>query len=356
MPRPANVSFFGFATGDDAVPTLADVIASARRSKQKPWSDLLAEIRLEEVKQSLAPDHLRMLLSSATSQGSAVFTAHPLIKTNRMSDRQWLTSMKLRLGTNVTHASHRCNICNVPAADGLHALTCKAMNGYVQRRHTEVKLVIYKELSSIPGARVFLERDLGDYCQRKPQADAAATKRKQPKSSPSDRKQVDRGKFMDIIRMETDTDRIQFIDVVIGHPSEANNKDAGVPGQCAEFHERQKHALYDPKWVFTPDQTLVPFAIETGGAWGEEAISFLKRVASGARTHDEHELPLSYSHFYRRLTERVAVAIQRSVTTQILHYLDYQAGRRTRRPQSQASDAADAESAGGQQAASAADD
>jgi hypothetical protein len=50
----------------------------------------------------------------------------------------------------------------------------------------------------------------------------------------------------------------------------------------------------------------------------------LKYVAKQARSHSEYELPLCYSHFYRRLTERVAVAAQRAVAQQIIHYLRYQ--------------------------------
>ena len=88
--------------------------------------------------------------------------------------------------------------------------------------------------------------------------------------------------------------------------------------------EKRKRNLYAPKWIFDANHILVPFAIETGGAWGQDAIKFLKYIARQARTHEEYELPLCYSHFYRRLTECVAVATQRAVAEQIIHYLRYQ--------------------------------
>jgi len=132
---------------------------------------------------------------------------------------------------------------------------------------------------------------------------------------------------MDIVRQETPSSRkselkTHFIDVTVVHPRATSG---GIePGKAAQIAEKGKHALYDKKWTFDADQTLVPFAIETGGGWGEEGIQFLKYVAQQARTHSEYELPLCYSHFYRRLTERVAVATQRGVTRQIIHYLRYQ--------------------------------
>jgi hypothetical protein len=68
---------------------------------------------------------------------------------------------------------------------------------------------------------------------------------------------------------------------------------------------------------------LVPFAIETSGTMGEDAIKFMKHVLGQNPLGDEEELALSDRPQYRRAIERVAVVNQRHVAVQLIQYVVY---------------------------------
>jgi len=217
--------------------------------------------------------------------------------------------LKLRLGLNVAHASLKCLHCKTSVADGVHALTCKHYHGLTNIRHTTVKYALYGALKQ-KGFRLELERNLGNYCNLLPNADTQPVRRASITSTST----IDRGKLMDIVRTDVQSGNTQFIDVTVVHPDT-------VAGNAAMQAEKRKEKLYNSKWSFVAGQQLVPFAIETGGAWGKQAVDFISSVAETMRCADEAELPLAYSHNYRRITERVAVAVQKSVTSHIEYFL-----------------------------------
>ena len=304
--------------GDDAVPSISEILAQGTLGRQHRWSDFKANIRFNEVKRQLSGKKLLYLLSTATSEASAAYSAHPLLPCNRMSNSQLCTLFKVRLGINLFHRGFKCKCGESVTPDGLHALSCQYMQPFASTRHHRVKNALAKVLKEQPGASVAVELPLADVPGMKPKVPVPGTvSRRSP-----NRKSSNDGTIMDIVRTETHTDTVHFVDVVTTHPTENNNSTL-QPGQAARAAEQKKRSLYNTRWFFSSQRILVPFAIETGGTMGEDAINFVKLVANQARLPLEDDLPLRDFLQYRRAIERVAVVNQRHVAVQLNQFIAY---------------------------------
>ena len=76
---------------------------------------------------------------------------------------------------------------------------------------------------------------------------------------------------------------VTYLDVVVTHPcAPAYCADAAVEsGFAARTAAAAKHTKYQPHTAGVPGR-LVPFAVETYGRLGEEALSFLRKAAGRA--------------------------------------------------------------------------
>ncbi len=90
-------------------------------------------------------------------------------------------------------------------------------------------------------------------------------------------------------------------------------------GAAAKAAEARKHVDYDADFVMTAPNSsckLVPFGLDTFGAWGPSATSFLRTLALGLHGTDVGAI----AKFERECSVRVSVALQRAVARQVLTF------------------------------------
>jgi hypothetical protein len=300
---------------DDAIPSISEILASGKLGLQRRWSDFKANIRFDEVRRQLSGKKLLFLLSTATSEASAAYSAHPLIGVNQLRNIHLAMLYKVRLGIDLFHKEFKCKCGTVVTPDGLHALSCKLMHRFTTTRHHRVKHTVADVLKKCGGVSISKELPLTKVAGVVPKALV-------PSTLPKGSKSKDEGLIMDIVRSETHSDFVHLIDIVTAHPTE-NTNTTMQPGQAARAAEQRKRTLYNKRWFFSSKRQLVPFAIETGGTMGEDAIKFMKHVLGQNPLGDEEELALCDRPQYRRAIERVAVVNQRHVAVQLLQYVVY---------------------------------
>ena len=84
---------------------------------------------------------------------------------------------------------------------------------------------------------------------------------------------------LDLKLMAPPEEPLVYGDVVVSHPGAPSNvrEAAAEDGGAAEKAVWRKQARYPPEQV--PSARLVVFSVETGGRWGKDALTFLKRAA-----------------------------------------------------------------------------
>jgi hypothetical protein len=111
-----------------------------------------------------------------------------------------------------------------------------------------------------------------------------------------------------------------FIDVSVIHPTEDDH--SRQAGYCAKQREKEKHAHYAPslKLAGNADIEIVPFVLESYGAWGTEALSFLSAAFANAPVlppEDMMSWPLAVTKISVALQEGNAALIERTMGAQI---------------------------------------
>ena len=131
------------------------------------------------------------------------------------------------------------------------------------RRHKAVVRALATVITTVTGARVYLERR---------EAELARIFRGQPQQGQ-----------MDIVVVDYGT-RKTFLDVTVISPVQANPQflaeAATKPGYAAACAERKKRLRY-------PHKDLIPFAIELGGRPGPAATKYIRSLFTGPSTPND---------------------------------------------------------------------
>jgi hypothetical protein len=106
------------------------------------------------------------------------------------------------------------------------------------------------------------------------------------------------------------------VDLVVTHPHQ-NKLGGGVLGQQAAAQAAEAGKVYSYGKDFVITDKFIPFGIETAGAWGPSAVSFVRSLAHSKYGSDKKQL---VSKFTRDLAVRVSVALQREVGSQLINF------------------------------------
>ncbi len=158
-----------------------------------------------------------------------------------------------------------CSTCgaNVPENSYQHhAHSCPANGPTRTNRHTNVKAVIEKVVTELPGRLldVLDEPTAGDFYVRREVADAPTGTRH-------------RGDFL--VRVRGDDGLRYFCDLVISYPNiNTTGLGSGKGAQC-RAKEQEKANHYNKNYII-PDSELVPFAFQPNGYMGPAATRALR--------------------------------------------------------------------------------
>ena len=111
-----------------------------------------------------------------------------------------------------------------------------------------------------------------------------------------------------------------YIDVSVIHPTEADkNKPAG---HCAKKRENEKRVHYAPALQLKGNEkiVIVPFVLESYGAWGTDAIKFLRTAfdsALMAPPEDLMSLSIAITQISMALQDGNALLMERTMGAQL---------------------------------------
>ena len=108
-----------------------------------------------------------------------------------------------------------------------------------------------------------------------------------------------------------------MLDTVVSTPYSAPGAEPLPAGTAARAAEKRKRAEYERDYIMESG-TFAPFALESFGAWGEEAVDITRVIASGKFGAEDKA---SISKFERESAVRVSVALQRGVAQQLLLFV-----------------------------------
>jgi hypothetical protein len=250
-------------------------------------------------------------VSGATTEAAAALTpVGPTYSRTVYSDDEYKAMCRGRL--QLVPVAGSCAKCSRPEQGRLvphslhHAHRC--VGGLPIARHNAVRDVIAEAARQIRGARVVVEPRV--------HADVGLA-RKVGAPAPNIDHRGD-------VYIEVDDPKRQkthrwLVDVVISHSHSPASELAppSAPGTGAAAAAKKKRDLYAANYV-TGSVTVVPFSCETGGHIDAPGVALLKMLS---RLNYEAKVrnalagggvnPLAYPVLVRRLTEKVAVAIQR---------------------------------------------
>ena len=103
-----------------------------------------------------------------------------------------------------------------------------------------------------------------------------------------------------------------MLDVVVTTPHSAPGADPLPAGTAARAQEVKKLKKYEKDFILEKG-IFVPFALESYGAWGEQAVDITRVIAAGVLGDDKERI----SKFERECAVLVSVAVQRRVAAQL---------------------------------------
>ena len=284
---------------------LLDLTSSPRRGLQKELTWRRARHLKLELRRLLDVDG-KAAHESAGGPGSSGFLLAPMDMKCLMLNSRWKIAVRRRLLCKpqevlgicsvTTHCKLRAKcgtICGKPiGTNGAHLVSCKKGGG-VMRVHDEVRdaLCTWAE-KLLPYAPRTEQQLSGD-----PPGDAELDD-DEDLSSPDN--------VLDIAWY--DEAGLKAVDIVITNPvredAAKTRMAARTPGAMAARAERAKHRRY-------PEVSLVPFAIESMGRWGEEALAWVRAVANQAD-------PATASQQVAHLMQQVSCIVQGSVAQRLV--------------------------------------
>ena len=253
--------------------------------RQKAWDAPRIQATFEALLDAAPNESTRAcLLAVATKESGAWLDALSVSSLGlRMDDNVIQIAVGLRLGLPLCEP-HRCRHCGSEVDSmGTHGLNCRYSRGR-HPRHAEINGIIQRSLGSakIP-------------CHLEPTG-----------LYRSDGKRPDGASIVPWMGGKVLVWDVTCPDTLAPSYSAVAAREAGAVASEAERRKRAKYAHLNPSHHF------VPIAVETLGAFGPEALTFIRDL--GRRIMDATQEPLSHHH----LRQRIAVAVQRGNAAAIL--------------------------------------
>jgi len=199
---------------------------------------------------------------------------------------------------------------------GLHSYNCCIGGGVKARSNAIVKVVadIHKECGCNVATEVYVTawdrwrwRCLNGACEQHGVADAP----RETCEHCSAALEVTREEAVLDIEVRSPIMPIQYIDVTVHHSLPGDDSRLGRAaqrgGEVAREAARQKHERYPRRrcqWA------LRPFAVETFGAFGKEAVDHVRKLARTAATSISADLGVVSSVLVQKWSARLSVALQ----------------------------------------------
>lgn len=257
------------------------------RFQQKSWDKPLYKRQHDELLSRISSDREKgRLLASASPGASAWLTPPPLPMLGlKLNNEQLRIAIALRLGAPIC-APHRCKCGSAVDSLGVHGLSCKFNAGRLAR-HTEANDIIRRALVSA-GLPAVLEphglcRDDG----------------KRPDGMTLTPWSNGRPLVWDFTCVDT-----------LASSNLPFSRQEG--GKLASFAEEKKRRKYS---TLSREVTFIPVAVETLGAWGQEADLLIRAI--GRRITEASGEPRA-TNFLR---QRLSLAVQRGNAASILSCL-----------------------------------
>ena len=256
-------------------------------SFQKAWDMPICKRQHEELFSRMTCDREKSRLLATSSPGaSAWLTPLPLPTLGlKLNNEQLRIAIALRLGATIC-APHRCKCGSMVDGLGAHGLSCKLNTGRLAR-HTEANDIIRRALVSAGLPAVLEPHGL---CR-------------------------DDGKRPDGMSLTPWTNGrplvwdFTCVDTLASSNLPLSRQRGGKLASFAEEKKRRKYA------TLSREVTFIPVAIETLGAWGEDADHLIRAI--GRRISEATSEPRA-TNFLR---QRLSAAVQRGNAASILSCL-----------------------------------
>ena len=257
--------------------------------------------RAEALRESVGDSVGRARLLSQTAPGAGAFlTAVPLMQSLRFTHECFRTALRTRLG--LPHPAiagvRRCE-CGEELQEGIlagqHLLRC-GRGGERTLTHDGIRDVVFVILR-----------------------EAGLSVRREARGIFPLRGNETEGRVMDLVAADPQGGPRLLVDVTVADPLQAPVTAAAVErGHAARAAEALKTTKYSDH---SPDDTLVPAAIETYGCLGGQFDSLLRTCArrAAALRVDESQIGEEASRLLRYYRQRVSVSLQRSQARAIHH-------------------------------------
>jgi len=246
-------------------------------SVQRIWDNRCCEVQADQLLQTAVHDVERARLLASRSPGSGDWLdAMPLSSIGlKLDNASVRIAIGLRLGAPIVHL-HKCICGTTVTTEGHHGLSCRRGSGR-HSRHNQVNEILCRAFNSI-GA--FATREPHSVCGRSDKRPDGVT-------------QIPwrRGRCLAWDATCPNTFAQSYV--------QTTSRTAGSAAAGAELKKQQKYNDLNVGIDF------VPFAIETSGVWGEEAMRLVTEI--GRRTSFITHEPRSTAF----LRQRISLAVQR---------------------------------------------
>ena len=247
------------------------------RQRQHAISAQEEVARREALLRQAAPlDRARIRSCGGWSAGAWLQVA-PTQDLFTFDDTAFTTATRFRLGKDVGVPGEKCkHVYTNPGASenrcrkevdpkGFHSLTC-SVGGLEKLRHNRIRDLLHSMFTAA-GYTSMRERLVPEWVQRRRHRAGGWSIRQAQ---------------LDLQLYHPPDDPVVYGDVVIGHPHALKYRRAAAvtDGATAAAKEREKHGRYPASRLVRG--RLVPFAVETYGRWGDEAVKFFKTAAERA--------------------------------------------------------------------------
>ena len=241
-------------------------------------------------------------LSCSMPYAGAWLSILPTHPGKAMTDEQFRIAARLRLQVPLTSgipSGAKCSLCNKDVDSlGVHALQCNKNAAGLTHRHEAVNDSLLQIIRST-GLRTAKDLNVTTHFQRRAgQANTANLK-------------------ADIIVQDFDGHSRIAIDTTIGTPLpiSAHAKNVAALATHAELTKRDK---YQKVYSIT-DAQILPFSLETYGAWGEVAVVTIKKLAL-LQDPAKNVRSVEYSSYLRNSVVQVSLALQRANAASVCKY------------------------------------
>jgi hypothetical protein len=277
-------------------------------------SQELAEMDHKSILGTLQGEDKLHFMSGSTPQAGAWLTASPMLKCNQLVQGNFTLAVKLRLGLPIiTNYQGPCKLCSNGFVDaqGTHAFRCNRIQGFRTARHTHVNDTIFSIVNSMADNRLVVRKEASLEAH-------VARQNTETGANSAER-------FADILITNANGSVRSVLDTTISHPTLETAGALSKIGAQAELKQKIKIKKYTETYQLE-DSQIIPFAMETYGAWNPMSIDYLRNLAKEAAAVSQKP----YSVLYRQATERISVALQR-MNAYVLRRLEASCPSKTRR-------------------------